>query len=138
MGYTIMEEIMHDDGVVLNPTLQDYLIPTSTDIPEIALTLVEHGYRYGPFGAKGMGEASLIPMASAIGNAIYNATGVWIRELPATPKRRIQYIYPDRSLERFWTTYLNSLILASKLSSSSLSLFLQSSRSANSSCGVGL
>ena len=87
MGYAIMEEITHDGGVVMNPTLQDYLIPTSLDTPEIKPTLIEHRYKYGPFGAKGMGEAPLIPMASAIGNAIYNATGVRIRELPTTPER---------------------------------------------------
>ena len=87
MGYAIMEEIVYDGGVVLNQTLQDYLIPTSLDIPEIAPTLIEHRYRYGPFGSKGMGEAPLIPMAAAIVNAIYNATGVRIKELPATPER---------------------------------------------------
>jgi CO/xanthine dehydrogenase Mo-binding subunit len=92
MGYALMEEITYDGGVVMNPTLQDYLVPTSLDIPEIAPTLVEHRYRYGPFGAKGMGEAPLIPMAAAIANAIYNATGVRIRELPATPERVLSAI----------------------------------------------
>jgi len=87
MGYALMEEVTYDGGLILNSTLQDYLIPTSMDIPEIESTLVEHRYRYGPFGAKGMGEAPLIPMAAAIANAIYNATGVRIRELPATPER---------------------------------------------------
>jgi CO/xanthine dehydrogenase Mo-binding subunit len=87
MGYAIMEEINYDGGVVMNPTLQDYVIPTALDIPEIKPILIEHRFKYGPFGAKGMGEAPLIPMAAAIGNAIYNATGIRIRELPATPER---------------------------------------------------
>ena len=96
MGYAIMEEITYNGGVVMNPTLQDYLIPTSMDIPEIKPTLVEHRFKYGPFGAKGMGEAPLIPMASSIANAIYNATGVRIKELPATPERVLSAIKSGR------------------------------------------
>ena len=97
MGYAIMEEINYDGGVVMNPTLQDYVIPTALDIPEIKPTLIEHRFKYGPFGAKGMGEAPLIPMASAIGNAIYNATGIRIRELPATPERVLMAIKRGKS-----------------------------------------
>jgi CO/xanthine dehydrogenase Mo-binding subunit len=97
MGYAIMEEITYDGGVVTNPTFQDYLIPTAMDIPEIEPTLVEHRFRYGPFGAKGMGEAPLIPMASAIANAIHNATRVRIRELPTTPERVLFAIKKGRS-----------------------------------------
>ncbi len=97
MGYAIMEEIVYDGAVIMNPTFQDYHIPTSMDIPEIDPTLVEHRFRYGPFGAKGMGEAPLIPMASAIANAIYNAVGVRIKELPATPERVLAAIQKGRS-----------------------------------------
>jgi CO/xanthine dehydrogenase Mo-binding subunit len=96
MGYALMEEIVYDGAVIMNPTFQDYHIPTSMDIPEIDPTLVEHRFRYGPFGAKGMGEAPLIPMASAIANAIYNAVGVRIKELPATPERVLAAIQEGR------------------------------------------
>jgi len=88
LGYALMEEIALKDGVVLNPNFTDYLIPTTFDMPEIEKPIyVEDLFRYGPFGAKGVGEMSLIPTPSAISNAVYHATGSRIRELPATPEK---------------------------------------------------
>ena len=67
--------------------LHDYLIPTVGDMPQVDTILVEDPDAHGPYGAKGIGEQVLIPTAPAILNAIRHATGVVIRDLPATPDR---------------------------------------------------
>jgi len=88
LGYALMEELVFKDGVILNANLTDYVIPTVEDVPEVMKPVyVEDLYQYGPFGAKGVGEMALIPTPAAIINAIYNATGVRIREIPATSEK---------------------------------------------------
>ena len=67
--------------------LHDYLIPTVGDVPEIETIIVEVPDPVGPLGAKGLGEHVLIPTAPAILNAIRDATGIRIHQLPATPDR---------------------------------------------------
>ena len=67
--------------------LHDYLIPTIGDVPPIKCLIIEEPDIHGPFGAKGLGEHALIPTAPAILNAIYNACGVRLRRVPATPDR---------------------------------------------------
>lgn len=92
MGYALMEEIQIEKGYILNPSLTDYLIPTSQDVPPIEVDLVEDPNRYGPFGAKGIGEPPVNPVAAAIANAVYDAIGVRMMELPLTPERVLQAI----------------------------------------------
>lgn len=88
MGYAIMEEIMHDkNGVVLNPNLSTYYIPTIKDAPEVIPIFVESGYKRGPFGAKGLGEPSINAIAPSIANAISHALGIQFFEIPITPHR---------------------------------------------------
>jgi len=87
LGYAIMEELVHKDGVVLNPNLADYYIPTSLDIPEIKTVIVEYPGHLGPYGAKAIGEPPIVLPAPAIVNAIDNAIGVRLNEIPATPDR---------------------------------------------------
>ncbi|WFO75221.1 xanthine dehydrogenase family protein [Desulfurococcaceae archaeon MEX13E-LK6-19] len=88
MGYAIMEEIIHDkDGVVRNPNLSTYYIPTIKDAPEIIPIFVESGYKRGPFGAKGLGEPSINGIAPSIANAISHALGIHFFELPITPHK---------------------------------------------------
>jgi CO/xanthine dehydrogenase Mo-binding subunit len=87
LGYALMEEIIHKNGVVVNPSLGDYYVPTSLDIPEIKTIIVEYPGRLGPFGAKAIGEPPVVLPAPAIVNAIDNAIGVRITEIPATPDR---------------------------------------------------
>ncbi len=65
--------------------LHDYLIPTIGDVPRVTSILIEEADAHGPFGAKGIGEQVLIPTAPAILNAVRDATGVLVRDLPATP-----------------------------------------------------
>jgi 4-hydroxybenzoyl-CoA reductase subunit alpha len=87
MGQTLYEEIIEEDGKVINPTLFNYKIPAAPDMPEIESILVETIDPDGPFGAKGMSEATTVPPVPAIANAIYDAIGVRIKELPITPEK---------------------------------------------------
>jgi CO/xanthine dehydrogenase Mo-binding subunit/aerobic-type carbon monoxide dehydrogenase small subunit (CoxS/CutS family) len=88
IGMALMEEYIPGR----NENLHDYLIPTIGDVPEIVSILVESGDPVGPYGAKGIGEHSLIPTAPAILNAIRDAVGARIRRLPATPERVLEAI----------------------------------------------
>ena len=66
----------------------DYRVPRFTDVPaRFESALIENHDGPGPYGAKGMGESGIVSVAPAIGNALYRATGVRIRELPLTPER---------------------------------------------------
>jgi CO/xanthine dehydrogenase Mo-binding subunit len=79
----LMEEFFPGKG----ENLHDYLIPTFGDMPPVESILIEDASAIGPFGAKGVGEQALIPTAPAILNAIYDAIGVRIQKLPATPDK---------------------------------------------------
>jgi CO/xanthine dehydrogenase Mo-binding subunit len=87
LGYALMEEIILKDGLIQNLTLQNYMIPTVLDMPDMVPLYVEHPNRYGPFGAKGIAEMANIPVAAAITNAVANAIGARIYNLPAKPER---------------------------------------------------
>jgi len=87
LGYALMEEVVLEEGVIQNLNLQDYVIPTASDGPEIKPIIIEYPNIHGPFGAKGIGEMSNIPTAPAITNAIANATGGRIYDLPAHCER---------------------------------------------------
>ncbi len=86
LGYALTENLIIKNGIMLNPSFAGYLIPTSSDIPEIIPVIVEEPYHDGPFGAKGLGEPPMITPATAIANAIYNATGWRTDKLPVTPE----------------------------------------------------
>jgi CO/xanthine dehydrogenase Mo-binding subunit len=83
LGMALMEEFFPGKG----ENLHDYLIPSAGDVPPIESILIEDPSSIGPFGAKGIGEQAVIPTAPAILNAIYDAVGVRIHKLPATPDR---------------------------------------------------
>jgi CO/xanthine dehydrogenase Mo-binding subunit len=83
IGQAIFEEIAYDNGQLINPNLVDYVLPSLGDMPAVIDSItVETPDRNGPFGAKGIGESALIPVAPAIANAIYDAVGVRIKDLP--------------------------------------------------------
>ncbi len=84
IGFALTEQIIWENGVVRNPKLSAYNLPTPLDHSKVTSILIETNDPAGPFGAKGIGEAGLIPTAGAIANAIYDAVGVRIRELPIT------------------------------------------------------
>jgi CO/xanthine dehydrogenase Mo-binding subunit len=88
IGHTLLEEMVYKDGQLLNPNLVDYRVPAFDSLPkDFETILVESQNGPGPFGAKGTGEGGLLPVAPAIGNAVYRATGVRLYDLPLTPER---------------------------------------------------
>ena len=98
LGTAIWEEILYDDnGKMLNPNFRDYRVPTSADAPEIVPIIVEAHHNEGPFGAKGIGEMTLVSTPTAVGNAVYAATGIRTRELPLTPERMFKLLKEKES-----------------------------------------
>ena len=87
LGYALCEEYVYDGGKLLNPSFMDFRMPTSLDHPKFEVALVEERLDGGPFGAKGVGEPPTIPTAPAIANAIFDAVGVRVRQIPITPER---------------------------------------------------
>ena len=88
-----MEEMVYDGrGLLLGPSLLDYLIPTSLDTPAIDAAIVESHDPNGPYGAKEAGEGPLHPAIPAIANALYDACGIRLRELPFRPARVLQLL----------------------------------------------
>jgi CO/xanthine dehydrogenase Mo-binding subunit len=87
LGYALMEEIILKDGTIQNLNLQDFLIPTTLDVPDVKSIILEMKTKFGPYGAKGVGEMPNIPTAPAIINAIAHACGGRVRSLPANPER---------------------------------------------------
>lgn len=93
VGYAIMEEVVVKGGKIMNPNLTDYLIPTVKDMPDVEPAIyVEDNYRYGPFGAKGLGELGTIAMAPAITNAYQSAMKKEVTEIPLTPEKSLSII----------------------------------------------
>lgn len=87
LGYALSEELQYDGGECINPTLADYKIPTALDCPPYVPVIIEVAHDEGPYGAKGLGEPGLAPTAAAIANAIYDACGVRIYDLPLTAEK---------------------------------------------------
>jgi CO/xanthine dehydrogenase Mo-binding subunit len=86
IGHTLMEEMVYEDGQLINPNLIDYRVPTFAHLPkQFSTYIIENGNGPGPFGAKGMGEGGLLPVASAVANGVRQAVGVRIQNLPLTP-----------------------------------------------------
>ena len=87
MGFAVTEELISEGGQTMNPSFLGYGIPTADQMPEIKINHVVTDDPHGPFGAKETGEGSLDPTAPAIANAVYNATGVRIKDLPITAEK---------------------------------------------------
>jgi xanthine dehydrogenase molybdenum-binding subunit len=87
LGYALTEEVMVQDGKTMNANFRDYKLFTAKDAIRIKAPVVETYDDYGPFGAKGIGEPGCVPTAPAIANAIYDAVGVRITNLPITPEK---------------------------------------------------
>ncbi|NOX72811.1 MAG: xanthine dehydrogenase family protein molybdopterin-binding subunit [Alphaproteobacteria bacterium] len=86
-GFALSEEMLYEEGKLLTPSFSEYLMPTSMDMPRVEISLLESRSGLGPFGAKGIGEPAISPVAPAIANAIADALGVRIFEMPITPER---------------------------------------------------
>ncbi|MBN1277911.1 MAG: xanthine dehydrogenase family protein molybdopterin-binding subunit [Deltaproteobacteria bacterium] len=92
VGYGLTEEMKLEKGKVMNPNFLDYKLLTAMDVIPIKPVIVEPGDEAGPYGAKGVGEPGLVPTAPAIANAIYDAIGVRIKDLPITPEKVLEAI----------------------------------------------
>ena len=99
LGYTLLENMIWENGKTLNPNFLDYRIPTIFDTPEVETIMVESVEPKGPFGAKGVGEPGMVPLAAVINNAIYNAVGIRIQELPITPEKVLKALKEKAKLE---------------------------------------
>lgn len=87
LGYALSENMIYRNGRLMNPNFLDYKLLTAKDVPPVQAVIVETDEQDGPFGAKGIGEPGLVPTAPAIANAIYDAVGVRIKDLPITPEK---------------------------------------------------
>jgi CO/xanthine dehydrogenase Mo-binding subunit len=86
VGYALLEDVVMRDGRMANASLTNYIIPTPPDTPPIETIILERPYKYGPYGAKGVGEMPIDGPAPAVVNALRHA-GFDIRAIPATPER---------------------------------------------------
>ena len=95
IGWALNEEYIHDaDGVMENPGFLDYRIPVASDLPMIETIIVEVPNPNHPYGVRGVGEVGIVPPIPALANAIHDATGARIRELPMSPPRVLAAITP--------------------------------------------
>ncbi len=96
LGIALSEELQLDDsGALVNGNFHDYKIPTFMDVPPLEVTIVEVPHPLGPYGAKGLGESPVGPVAPAIAHAVANAAGIWINRTPMTPERVLKASIKD-------------------------------------------
>ena len=87
-GHTFYETYHYEGGQIINSTLVDYKVPTFDDVPdEFESILIEDANGPGPYGAKGLGEGGIIPVAPAVANAVFWSTGARVKSLPLTPEK---------------------------------------------------
>jgi xanthine dehydrogenase molybdenum-binding subunit len=99
IGYALTEQVILEKGENMNPNFRDYKILTAKDVPIIEAPVFETADKDGPFGAKGIGEPGCVPTAPAVANAIYDAVGVRIKDLPITPERVLAAIRAKKGLD---------------------------------------
>lgn len=105
MSYALTEYLLLKDGGILNPGFTDYRIPIFTNTPKIHTILIETMEPAGPYGAKSIGEAVLNPVAPAIANAVYDAVGLRIKDLPLSAENVLMAIKDlTKDGERSWIT----------------------------------
>ena len=98
IGFALHEQMLFDEaGLLLNPNLTNYILPTSLDMPAVEVDIVDGYDPTGPFGAKGVGEPTSVPTAAAILNAIHDAVGVRITSLPATAEKVLAAIKANQA-----------------------------------------
>ena len=89
-GYALSEELLYREGKLVTPSFSEYLTPTSMDMPRVQCILLESRSGLGPFGAKGVGEPAITAVAPAIANAVADAIGVRVFQMPITPERVVK------------------------------------------------
>ncbi|WP_406033229.1 xanthine dehydrogenase family protein molybdopterin-binding subunit [Nocardioides sp. NBC_00163] len=93
LGHTLFDQLVLDNGQMINATLLDYQLPSIKDVPDrLTPIIVESAHRDGPFGAKGVGETGILPIAPAYANALRDACDVRVTQLPLTPERVLHHL----------------------------------------------
>ena len=88
VGATILEELVYDDGQLLAGSFMDYLLPTSTDVPAFDVAVLDLAPSpLNPMGVKGAGKVGIVATGAALSNAVSNALGVQVRDLPLSPNK---------------------------------------------------
>jgi len=100
LGQALSEQMRYHDGLIVNANFLDYRIPTALDTPEMDISIIESDDAEGPYGAKEAGEGPIHPVLPSIGNAIYDAVGVRMLELPITPDKVLEKLQAVRSPRR--------------------------------------
>ena len=100
LGAALGEELVYEQGRLVNPSLLDYAAPRASDLPPIRAVLLDGHDPAGPYGAKGIGEIGVVPTPAAVANAVAHATGVRARELPLTPEKLLPLLTPHSSAAR--------------------------------------
>jgi len=90
LGQALMEDYVLKNGYTTTPSFAKYILPTALDVPQVTSVIVEDPDPLSPLGAKGIGEPAMVPTAPAITNAIYDAVGVRITSLPASPEKVLE------------------------------------------------
>lgn len=99
VGHALMEDYIQVDGRTTTPGFAKYILPTALDVPHITSVLISEPDPKTPLGVKGIGEPAITPTAAAIVNAIHDAVGVRMTQLPATPERVIAALREKREAE---------------------------------------
>lgn len=100
LGAALGEELIYEAGKPVNPSYINYALPRASDMPRVRTILIEEGDPAGPYGAKSIGELSVVPAAPAIANAVYDAVGVRIRDLPITPDKVLRALAEKNGTKR--------------------------------------
>jgi CO/xanthine dehydrogenase Mo-binding subunit len=100
IGHALMEDFQIRDGKTTTPGFAKYILPTAVDVPQINSIIIEDIDPKTPLGVKGIGEPAIVQTAPAVINAIYDAVGVRITTLPATPERVIEALLRKRDMEQ--------------------------------------
>ena len=93
-----MEDYKTEEGRTTTPGFAKYILPTSLDVPRITSVIIEDPDPIGPLGVKGIGEPAMVPTIPAVMNAIYDAIGVRITDLPASPERIVEALAEKKRL----------------------------------------
>lgn len=100
LGAAMGEELLYEGGKPVNPSYINYALPRASDMPRVRTILIEEGDPAGPYGAKSIGELGVVPAAPAIANAIFDAVGVRIRDLPITPDKVLRALAEKNGTKR--------------------------------------
>ena len=95
LGAALGEQLLYEGGRLVNPAYLHYALPRAADVPPIRAMLLGHADPRAPYGVKGVGEISMVPMAPAVANAVAHAVGIRVRELPITPDKVLGRSAPE-------------------------------------------